>query len=312
MEILLLEREIMRVGISHMNTVMLFFFLILGFIAASLGISAGLAGGVLIVPVLLFLGFPASEVIGSVQAALILPVLLASIDGLKRKEVNIKFAVIFEASTIVGAWIGAYFTKILPDFYMKVLFSLLAFMFSYLMISRKADKTKLVSATDVSEELLTMKSLQASIFQHIKTLNQRLRPHFELKLNDDHGMVSIPLMIFFGLTIGFFAGMLGIAGGWLKTPLMVLVYEFPPHSATSTALFMALITVSGGTLAHWYLGHVKPMMTIPLTLGLVMGSALSLRIKHRLSSEKLPVFIAFMLVVVGMILLFSTVLQLFS
>ncbi len=286
----------------------------LGLVAAGIGNLAGIAGGIFIVPFLLLLGFPASETIGSVQAALILPTVIASWDGLRRKEVHVKFALIFEISTVLGTWVGAFFTKFIPTVMMKLLFSMLAFAFSVLVFRQGRGGNSFQHPQDGKKDerddsLVQESSMRNAFFHHVKVLNTKIKPHFSLTTNGTRALVSIPLMIMFGFSIGFLAGMLGIAGGWLKTPLMILVYEFSPHSATATALFMALITVTGGALAHWFFGHVNYTMSIPLTLGLTLGSMLAIKIKHRVSSTTLPHFIALILGLVGMILILSSVMS---
>lgn len=280
----------------------------LGLLAAGLGNLAGIAGGIFIVPVLLLLGLPPTEVIGSVQAALVLPMIIASWDGLRRKEVNVKFALMFEASTVVGAWMGAFFTKVVPTVFLKFLFSMLAFMFAALIFrqSSKFDDNGQNDATSRENNSEGRPSLESKVFSLVKSLNDKWWPHISMSLDGTKTVVSVPLMVFLGFNIGFLAGMLGIAGGWVKTPLMMLVYDFTPQAATATALFMALLTVTGGTLAHWYYGHVNIMLTVPLTLGLIAGSTIAVKIKHRVSSKQLPRIIAVMLVLVGMVLLFST------
>ncbi len=292
-----------------MENVAFILFFLLGFLAAALGNLAGIAGGIFIVPTLLLMGFPAADVIGSVQASLILPMILASIDGFRRKEVNIKFALIFEISTVTGAWIGAFFTRIIPEILMKLIFSMLAFFFSVLIFrqARNMNSSQEKKQNKTSSRTGGDSPLEERTFMWMKKLNARIRPRFTMTLNGSTVVVSIPLMIVFGFMIGFLAGMLGIAGGWLKTPLMMLVYDFTPHAATATALFMALLTVTGGSIAHFYYGHVNLGLTLPLTLGLTIGSLTAIKIKHRLSSKRLPKIIAIMLALVGLILLISTI-----
>ncbi len=285
-----------------MNLVLIVFNLVLGFLAATLGMLAGLAGGVLIVPILIIIGIPVQEVIGSVQAALFFPTLIASIDGFKRREIAYKFAILFEISTVIGTWIGAYLTDIIPSFYLKLIFGFLAFMISFSILRHSKKKQKMETLGHKIPEK------PSKLYLLIAKVNQKVPPHLTIKFSNkqEESLISLPLMVLFGIIIGTVAGMLGIAGGWLKTPLMILVYQFPIYNALSTALFMALITVSSGALAHWSLGHLNYELTIPLAIGLSFGSLIGLKVRYKMSSTQLTRAVGVVLAIIAIILIIST------
>ena len=279
-------------------------YILLGITASSLGMLAGLAGGIILVPLLIVIGVPVQEVIGTVQSALILPTLIASIEGFRRKEIFIRFAIIFEFSTIAGTWIGAYLTIIVPSLILKLVFTGLAFFFSVMIFRNSKSSSSIPDLEPAIEDIPG----ESKLFSYINKLNKKVKPFLKFKIGKTtEAQVSIPLMVVFGLFIGITAGMLGIGGGWIKTPLMIIVYKFPVHSATSTALFMALITVTSGGLAHAFFGNLNLELLIPLAIGLTLGSFIGLKIKHRLASAKLSKVVAIILAIVALLLLLSTI-----
>ena len=53
-----------------------------------------------------------------------------------------------------------------------------------------------------------------------------------------------------GLLVGFLAGLTGVGGGSLMTPLLVFLFRFKPVVAVGTDLLFAAITKTGGVLVH--------------------------------------------------------------
>jgi hypothetical protein len=53
-----------------------------------------------------------------------------------------------------------------------------------------------------------------------------------------------------GLLVGFLAGLTGVGGGSLMTPLLVFLFRFKPVVAVGTDLLFAAITKMGGVIVH--------------------------------------------------------------
>ncbi len=53
-----------------------------------------------------------------------------------------------------------------------------------------------------------------------------------------------------GLLVGFLAGLTGVGGGSLMTPLLVFLFRFKPVVAVGTDLLFAAITKIGGVIVH--------------------------------------------------------------
>jgi uncharacterized membrane protein YfcA len=67
--------------------------------------------------------------------------------------------------------------------------------------------------------------------------------------------VNIILILLLGLMTGFLAGMFGIGGGFLSTPLLIF-NGIPPAIAVSTSANQIMASSVSGVLAHLRRGNV--------------------------------------------------------
>ena len=68
-------------------------------------------------------------------------------------------------------------------------------------------------------------------------------------------LVSMPLLAFAGLFIGFVAGMFGVGGGFILTPLLSLSFKIPMPIAVGSALCQKIGTSIGSFLKHRQYQH---------------------------------------------------------
>jgi len=83
--------------------------------------------------------------------------------------------------------------------------------------------------------------------------------------------VDLFMMTGVGYAVGFLAGMLGVGGGFLVTPLLA-VLGIPIDVAVSTGANQAVATSASGTLAQWQRGNVDLKMGALLIAGGVIGA----------------------------------------
>lgn len=84
------------------------------------------------------------------------------------------------------------------------------------------------------------------------------------------------MLVFGGLVIGVVVGLcsslLGIGGGLIMVPAMVLVMGLPQHLAEGTSLMAIVPTALSGTLAHRRSGYVDPVLVLALAgAGILAG-----------------------------------------
>ncbi len=89
--------------------------------------------------------------------------------------------------------------------------------------------------------------------------------------------VNVILILFFGLLTGFLAGMFGIGGGFLATPLLMFI-GIPPAVAVATSTNQIIASSVSGVLAHLKKGSVDIRMGIFLVIGGFIGSTFGVSI----------------------------------
>jgi uncharacterized protein len=84
-------------------------------------------------------------------------------------------------------------------------------------------------------------------------------------------LVSVPVLALVGLGIGFVAGMFGIGGGFVLTPLLHLVFKIPMPIAVGSALCQKIGTSVGSFLKHRQLRHGEPRVDVVMLGASVFG-----------------------------------------
>jgi uncharacterized membrane protein YfcA len=109
-------------------------------------------------------------------------------------------------------------------------------------------------------------------------------------------ILALPLT--FG--VGFMGGLLGLAGGWLKVPIMVVLFGVPMKVAVATSSLMVAFTGFSGFLGHSVSGHFEPKLALCLAAITVIGAQIGSRISISTESNLLRFVFAFVLSLVGL------------
>jgi uncharacterized membrane protein YfcA len=116
------------------------------------------------------------------------------------------------------------------------------------------------------------------------------KAHWWIWHREFHGerySVNLPVVLTATSIIGLLSGMLGITGGVIKLPIMVLLCGVPMDIAVATSTVMVAITALSGIAGHAVKGEVDwrtgLMLAVAAVIGGLIGSRISVRInKHRL------------------------------
>jgi hypothetical protein len=108
-----------------------------------------------------------------------------------------------------------------------------------------------------------------------------------------------------GLGGGFLAGFLGIGGGIIHMPLLILVMGFPTHVAAATSHFILLLTTSSTTVSNVYAGRVDFDYAVPIGLGMVVGAVFGARLAKASGGWLIRVALGAVLVLVATLMIAS-------
>lgn len=105
---------------------------------------------------------------------------------------------------------------------------------------------------------------------------------------------------FVGLAAGALSGFLGVGGGVVLVPAMVMLLNFRVHEAVGTSLLVMAIYAIPGSVAHYLLGHVDIALLVPIALGSVLGAQLGARFAVRTRERKLKLSFSIFLLAVAL------------
>ncbi len=264
-----------------LNYIVIFLVAILTSTASAL---VGLGGGLLLIPfIVLIFNLPLKYVAGTMLLAMVPYTIIATSRNLKSGYVNFRIGLTMEIGSIMGVLTGANVTTLIPDLVLRIIFVLVVL---YLMFTLRIP-------TD-SPYNYVAKGFRKLSF---------IPPHLYCKTAQD-SRCSIPALIFIGFIAGFFSGMLGIGGGFLKTPVLIVGVMLPPKVAVGTALFMISITAAFGAAEHALLGHIYIHLAIAITAGMMIGAFLGTTIFKKLPDLRIKKFIFLAMLVAGILTLF--------
>ncbi len=91
--------------------------------------------------------------------------------------------------------------------------------------------------------------------------------------------VSVPIVLILGmgLLVGFLSGLFGVGGGFLLTPLLIMI-GIPPTVAAASDSNQIVAASTSGTFAHWKLGNVDFKMGLLLLVGGVVGGTFGVQL----------------------------------
>ena len=219
--------------------------ILLGFTAGILGSILGLGGGIIIVPILTFLGIPPTTAASNSLFAAFSNAVASTISYSKQKRIEFSLGLKLGLLSIPGAILGAVIsTDITPDLF-KILFGFVLIASAVYVFFRKNLESK-------------EKSLSKQVIVFV-----------------------ISASFFAGIISAFF----GIGGGIIFVPLMVVGLGMTMKRSAPTSQMILLFSSFSGIIAHSLLGHPDFIQAGLLAggsfIGGLVGARISLEIKER-------------------------------
>ncbi len=108
-----------------------------------------------------------------------------------------------------------------------------------------------------------------------------------------------------GFLVGGLGGLLGVGGGTILVPILVLGEGYPQHLAQGVSLLMILPTGIAGGFSHLRHGHVMVRILPALMAGGAVGALLGAFLAHRIESASLTRLFAVFLLIAGAQMIFA-------
>lgn len=253
-------------------------------IAGFIGSLSGMGGGVILIPVLTFLGLDIKKVIAVSIVSVIATSSGAAAAYVKDRLTNLKVGMFLEVFTIIGGWTGALLTVRLSQSSLYILFgSLLLISWGLLLVKLRENSSEQI----IQDKFSSWLELEGEYYDQAlsKTIRYKaVRAYF-----------GAPLMLLAGLL----AGLLGIGAGAVKVLIHDLVMKLPPKVSTSTSNLIIGVTALSGASVYLAKGLIDPGLAAPVIVGVSVGAFSGTRILNRLKNENVRRIFLIILIVFG-------------
>jgi uncharacterized membrane protein YfcA len=225
---------------------------ILGLVlSAVIGLSLGLIGGggsIITVPVLVYaIGVGPHEAIGMSLAVVGSTSLIGAWLHHRRGAVDLRVGSLFGGAGVIGALFGSRLTYLFSPSALMLIFAALMIVIAALMLRKGQGGNEIAKRIEGS----VVKSLLA------------------------------------GAAVGGLTGFLGVGGGFLIVPALVLFSGMRLKEAIGTSLFVIVINCAAGLIGHLGHGWFDPGLTLLITGLAVAGALVGVALSHRSSPANL-------------------------
>lgn len=237
-------------------------------LAATVGIALGLLGGggsILTVPIFVYvLGFDAKASIAMSLAVVGLTSLLGAVSHWRAGNVNLRIALIFGGVAMVGTYLGARLAVFFSGGAQLALFAVVMLLAAFFMFRDKRPDPAKAPA------------------------------------NSQSGLAHLPLglIVAEGLAVGALTGLVGVGGGFLIVPALVLLGGLGMKEAVGTSLLVIAMKSATGFLG--YVGQVEiqwgfmALFTLVAAAGILAGTALVRLVSQAALKRSFAVFLLMM------------------
>jgi uncharacterized protein len=255
---------------AHIGITEFLMFIGIGFGIGAYGTLIGAGGGFVLMPLLLLLdpsGKPQSVTAISL-AVVFANALSGSAAYARMRRIEFRSGLMFAAATVPGAVVGALNTSMVSRSVFNLIFSAALVAVALFMI--------------IHPELRYRPLVEAPKTRFM------VRRHLVDAEGKCYQWSFVPLIgIVLSFFVGYFSSFLGIGGGVIHVPALVLLLHFPVHIATATSHFILAVMALAGTVTHIVQGsftHRDLYETLALAIGVLLGAQLGAYLSQRVKS----------------------------
>lgn len=244
--------------------------LAVGLFAGVLSALLGVGGGLVMVPAMaLLLGIRQQRAVAT-SLAVIIPTALAAAFRYNQgaEPLDLRVVAWLAAGGVVGGVIGALIANAIGARHLRRIFGGFVILVGILMLTRLADQP---------------------------------HPGARAALEFTHGLQ----LLGWGVFVGALSGLLGVGGGLVMVPVLVLLLGYSQHLAQGTSLAVIIPVSLSGTLIHIRKGNVVWDFALWLSLGAVTGAWVMSGFVHNIQGSVLRILFAVFMIWVGGGMLFG-------
>lgn len=236
-------------------------------ISLAIGLTAGffsgifgIGGGLIMIPLMVgILKLGQHQAHGTSLVAIVFTGLSGAISYALNGSINLTAAIFLAATAMITARAGARYCNVLPEWKLKKYFGAFLILCAILLV---------------------------------------LKPFISKSTEAVPLYFQIGVFLIAGAFTGFLSGMMGVGGGTIMVPAMVLLAGFSQHLAQGTSLLVMVPAGGVGAFTHWKLGNVATGILAGLVPGIILGAYLGGYIVHFIPDT--PLRLAFIAAIIFM------------
>ncbi|MDQ4062794.1 MAG: sulfite exporter TauE/SafE family protein [Actinomycetota bacterium] len=232
---------------------------VLGVFGGVLAGAAGVGGGIVFVPTLVYVaGWDIKEAVAASLVIIIFSALSGTIRNQRGEDpVDWRTTVILSSTVAPATLIGVYVASISPEKVVQVVFATILLLLAY--------------------------------------PTARGRP----EVDPNAKRLPIPLVLVAGVFIGTLSGLVGVGGGVVMVPLMMLGMGLRTKRAVSTSLAVVMFAGIVGAIGYIVTGFSDLLSLPPLIVGSMIGAWFGVRLRERLPDKAVSRGFAIFMVIVA-------------
>ena len=262
---------------------MLVVLVLLIFLVAVLFSMLGQGGGVLYTPLQVWAGVEFHTAAATSLFLIMVVSLSASLVFHKVRKIDWPLILVLESATMSGGFLGGLASARVPAELLSLLFALVVMLAGGLMLRRPF----LSSATKPHARLLSWRR----------------------QVGDQIYQVNLGIGLPLSLLAGLVSGMVGVGGGILKVPLMVMLLGVPVDIAIGSSSLMIGLTAGAGFAGHLVVGHWDWRLSILLAVAVFAGGQIGSRVSVRISKQKLKQTFGWFMLVIALLMIVRAIMQ---
>ncbi len=234
---------------------------LIGLLAGAFGGFVGLGGGAITIPFMVdVLKLDQHKAHGTNLVTIIFTGIAGAIMYGLEGNIDLTAAILLAAPAILTTRAGCHFAHSLPEWKLKRSFGYFVIFMSLLLLAK---------------------------------------PYLPRIQGMETGWPAAAVLLLTGVFLGFLSGMLGVGGGIIMVPAMVLFMGYTQHTAQGTSLLAMVPIGSVGAYTHWKLGNVKTNILAGMISGILIGACIGGTLAHHFSEGGLRIAFAAILIWTG-------------
>lgn len=240
------------------------------FLAAVAASMVGQGGGIIYMPIQLWLGVGFHQAATTSLFLIMVLSLSATLRYRKAHEIDWALVGVFELPTTLGAFFGGRLSRDFSEEALSLLLAALLTVGAYFMIRSHPARQ-------------SHRAVQPGV-----VIWRRMHDNQPYEINL---VLALPLM---GI-VGLLTGMTGIGGGVMKVPLMNLLFRIPVKVAIGSSAVMVGITATGGFIGHASVGHWDWRTSLVAAMAVFFGAQIGSRLSVKENEEQLTTVLGWFL-----------------